>query len=130
MKGIPFLQNDMLLHEIISPLLSFALLNRLEPSNYRIHRLVAASIRAQSEQQNKEKHLETVVKLILQKLTKDARLAMQKCRQFLPHAMAALEYTAVDHRYPDFEAHCNLMHDVGSALDDMGNYRGWENTTA
>jgi tetratricopeptide (TPR) repeat protein len=124
-KSIPFLQNDLLLlHEIISPLLSFALLNRLETSNYRIHRLVAASIRAQSEQQNKEKHLETAVKLILQKLPKDARAAMHRCRQLLPHAMAALEYTAVEHRYPDFEAHCDLMHDVGISLDNMGNYRG------
>jgi tetratricopeptide (TPR) repeat protein len=125
MNGIPFLQNDLfLLHKTVKPLLSFALLYRLETSNYRIHRLVAASIRAQSEQQNKEKHLETAVKLILQKLPKDARVAMQKCRQLLPHAMAALEYTAVGHRSPDFELHCDLMHDVGSALRDMGNYRG------
>jgi tetratricopeptide (TPR) repeat protein len=124
-KGIPFLQSDqLLLHNTIKPLLSFALLYRLENSDYRIHRLVAASIRAQLAQQDKEKHLETAVNLMLQEIPEDPRGAMQKCRQLLPHALATLDYTAVGHRYPDFEVHCDLKHNVGSVLDVTGEYRG------
>jgi tetratricopeptide (TPR) repeat protein len=122
--AIPFLQNDLLLlHKTVKPLLSFALLYRLETSNYHIHRLVASAIRAQLGPEVKDKHLETAVELIFESFPDD-RTEIPNFRQLIPHAVATLEHTAVGHRRPDFKSHYNLNHCVGSALDDMGDYRG------
>jgi tetratricopeptide (TPR) repeat protein len=49
---------------------------------------------------------------------------VQNSRQLVTHAVAALEYTAVGHQYPDFELHHGLKLRVGLALENMGDYRG------
>jgi tetratricopeptide (TPR) repeat protein len=125
MKGIPFLRNDLfLVHKTVKPLLSFALLYRLETLNYRIHRLVSSAIRAHLGAQAKDMHLETVLEFLLAAFPGDVYKDMQTARQIVPHAVAALEYTAVAHRNPEFKLHCRLKHRVGSTLYEMGDYQG------
>ncbi|KAA8903433.1 hypothetical protein FN846DRAFT_813895 [Sphaerosporella brunnea] len=122
-NGLPLIKNDLfLLKKSIRPLLSFALLYCLRASNYRIHRLVASSIRAEMEPEVREEHLETVVQFMLENMPKDPLGNMSKCTRLLPHAVAVLEHTPVGHRNPDFKMHWDLQHKVGSALDYTGAY--------
>jgi tetratricopeptide (TPR) repeat protein len=123
--GISFLQNDsFLLHKTVKPLLSFALLYCLTSSNYRIHRLVASSMRSQLGPEAKDELLETVLEFLRERFPQDLRQNMQTCRQLVPHAVAALEHTAVGHRHPDFKLHRNLQQRVADALNAIGDYRG------
>jgi tetratricopeptide (TPR) repeat protein len=79
---------------------------------------------AQMEPQVEEKLLETAAELMPENLPQDQKGDMRKCARLLRHAIAALKYTYVGHRHPNFKMHRDLQHAVGNALGDMGVYGG------
>jgi tetratricopeptide (TPR) repeat protein len=119
-----FLQNESTVHfsKALAPLLSFALLSRLECSNYRLHRLVGFCFRVQMnlEESEGEEHLESAMGLVYNIFPTNPMDDYSKCTQFLPHAMTTLRHTG--RKNLKFRLCWDLQRVVGDVLDAKADY--------
>jgi tetratricopeptide (TPR) repeat protein len=97
-KSASFLYNKSTVHfaKALASLLSYALLSRLESSNYRLHRLVGFCVREQIDLEGPvsegEELLKSAVGLVHDSFPTTPMDDYSKCTQYLPHAMATLEH--------------------------------------
>ncbi|KAA8894431.1 hypothetical protein FN846DRAFT_819409 [Sphaerosporella brunnea] len=127
LTGAPFLKDmrPVPLKKAFALLLNFALLYRLESSNYRLHRLVSFSIRELlnlEDPQRGHELLETAVKLIVQCFPEDISGNMTKCTHLLSHAITSLGHVS---RYNlKFPSLWSLQNDVGRVFSENGDNSG------
>ena len=125
-KEAPFFKNQspIFFTNALRPLISFALLNRLEFSNYRLHRLVGFWTRVQidlkKDIQEKQERLEMAVDLVQDSIPPQKEDERQKCIQLLPHAVAVLDHAGRHHM--EFNSRWDLEDSVGAILDVNEHY--------
>jgi len=124
-KSASFLENESMVHfsKALASILSFGLLYPLESSNYRLHRLVGFCMRVQMDlEPDGEKHLISAVGLVYNSFPATPVDGYSGCTQFLPHAIATLEY--VGRKNVESRLHWDLQSVVGlgSVLDAKADY--------
>jgi hypothetical protein len=91
-RSASFLENESTVHfsKALALLLSFALLSRLESSNYRLHRLVGFCFRVQMnlEESEGEKHLKSAMELVYNSFPADLMDDYSKCTQCRDYSWA------------------------------------------
>jgi tetratricopeptide (TPR) repeat protein len=125
-KSASFLDNKSTVHfrKALASLLNFALLYRLESSNYRLHRLVGFWVRVQIDLEGPdsegEERLKSAVGLVYNSFPTTPLDDYSKCTQYLPHAIAALEHTR--RKNLKFGLRWDLQMFVGHVLTAMADY--------
>ncbi|KAF8538700.1 hypothetical protein BDD12DRAFT_884441 [Trichophaea hybrida] len=127
LMNAPFLKNGrpVLFKKALALLLSFALLDRLETSNYRLHRLVSFCVREQMDLEDPKRGyelLEIAIKLIYDSFPNDIAGNLTSCTHLLSHAATALGH--VDCQNLEFRSTRLLQAYVGSVLREKGDYPG------
>ncbi|KAF8535479.1 hypothetical protein BDD12DRAFT_912762 [Trichophaea hybrida] len=127
-QAVPVFKNrwSPIFTDALIPLINFALLYRLESSNYRLHPLlrfwVQVQIDSKYNMREKQKRVESAVKSVYDTCPHNVLNNMQQCTRLLSHAVTTLEHAC--HYKLESNSRWNLEDYVGEVHFRKGNYGG------
>jgi len=131
LSDVPFLKygGDVRFNQAFAPLLHFALIYRLSPSNFRLHRLVGLCIRRNMDSegpQRRDELLEIMFPLLYDGIPEEIFGNFMQCLQLATHAATALGHSRESGHYSKSQS--RLMARLGDILQykrDSAGALGW-----